>query len=124
MISARRLPVSTLSGPSIALALLLCGCVGIRNPAATGDPLVVTEAAPVELAEPAVLGEPPGPPLPLAARPEPRSADEVAAIETELELLARQRMDSTDRREIAALEARARELGRLVEAAQAGPLRR
>ena len=126
MISARRPAVSSLSGSAIALSVLLCGCVALHRPAATGDPLVITETEPaglMEPAEPALLEEPVEPELALAARPEPRSAEEVAAIEAELELLARRQSASGDRREIAALEARAKELQRLVAAAQAGPLR-
>ena len=50
----------------------------------------------------------------LAAREEPLTAQEVEAIQTELALIAERRATTTDVREIAALETRARELRRLV----------
>ena len=50
----------------------------------------------------------------LAAREEPLTAEEVEAIQTELALIAERRATTTDTREIAALETRARELRRLV----------
>jgi len=60
----------------------------------------------------------------LAKRPEPRGAPEVESIEAELALIAKRRETTTSEQEIAALEARARELQRLAEAAAATPLRR
>jgi hypothetical protein len=135
-----RLAVSTLVGPAAA-GLLLAGCLRPPGLDGAGDPLVITEASPAgagadsERTRAAAVAEmrtaaAGGEPLPavsqaeLAARPEPRTATEVAAIETELALIAERRAASADRREIAALEARARELQRLVAAARAGPLRR
>jgi hypothetical protein len=135
-----RLAVSTLAGPAAA-GLLLAGCLRPPGLDAAGDPLVITEASPAgpeadsartrfaavaEMRAAAAVGQP-QPAVSqaeLAARPEPRSATEVAAIEVELALIAERRAASADQREIAALEARARELQRLVAAARAGPLRR
>jgi hypothetical protein len=134
---------AALIGSAAALALL-AGCVGHR-PLAGGDPLVVTEetagepAADAEraaavaemraLADMATKGPPPQVPqvariAQLAARPEPKSAAEVAAIEAELTLIAERQAASADPQEIAALEARAKELEQLAAAAGAGPLRR
>lgn len=61
----------------------------------------------------------------LAGRAEPRPTTEVEAIETELTLIAERRAASADPGEIAALEARARELRKLLLAAQTdGGMRR
>jgi hypothetical protein len=110
----RRLSVSSFFG-SAALGLLLAGCTGLGPKlAAPGDPLVITDA--VEPAPGLTAAQ-------LAARPEPRSAAEVAALEAELEQVAQRRAESADPREIAALEERARELQLLAAAAKAWPLR-
>jgi hypothetical protein len=55
----------------------------------------------------------------LAARPEPRSLYDADAVEAELRLIAERRSAAADPAEIAALDARARELRRL-SAAQSG----
>lgn len=55
----------------------------------------------------------------LALRGEPRSVAEVEAIESELSVIAERRAKATDAREIAALDARAKELRRLALARQA-----
>lgn len=126
MISGRAIAFSIGGAWFAAVAATLGGCVAMR-PLASAEPPVVTEAKPAEPIEPAVAPGVPAQadaPQPLAARPEPKSAEEVAAIEAELLLLAERRSASSDRREIAALEARARELRRLAAtAAGAGPLR-
>lgn len=139
MISARRPSDSSWRGTAAALVLLLCGCVGAPHLGGTGGPLVITEAGPAAPASDAALTRaqvvrqqraearaaaeaPDVSTATLLARPEPRSAAEVAAIEAELDLIARRQAQSADRREMAALEARARELQRLVAAAEAGPL--
>src|SRR5262245_49167742 len=54
----------------------------------------------------------------LALRGEPRSVGEVQAIESELSVIAERRARTTDPREIAALDARAKELRRLALARQ------
>jgi hypothetical protein len=60
----------------------------------------------------------------LAARDEPLTAGEVEAIEAELALIARRRTGTASAGEIAALEARARELRRLVLQSTEDPVRR
>jgi hypothetical protein len=57
----------------------------------------------------------------LALRGEPRSVQDVQAIEAELAVIASQRSATTDPRELAALDKRAKELRRLALASQ--PLR-
>jgi hypothetical protein len=59
----------------------------------------------------------------LAAREEPRSVGEVQAIEAELLLIAKRRAAASDPAEVAALEARARELRRLAANQQPESLR-
>lgn len=116
----RRLSVSSPLG-LLALALVLAGC----TPGGLGRGLALAPSGPLVVAEPGPAGQTPAlSPTELAARPEPRSAAEVAAIEAELELVAKQRGGTADPREIAALEARAAELQRLAAAAAAGPIRR
>jgi hypothetical protein len=135
-------PVPALLAATGATGLLLCSCIGapdLRSP----DPLVVTESTPAspaagtptarevataEMRAAAAAGD--DQPYPdvfqpaqtnaLAARGEPRSAAEVAAIEAELLRIARRRASASDAAEVAALEARARELRRLAAAAQSG----
>ena len=123
---------------AIAVAILLASCVGA--PDLTGpDPLVVTETTPsgpaavtptareiatAEIRAAAEAGD--AQPFPdvfqstqtnaLAARSEPRSAGEIAAIEAELLQIARRRASASDAAEVAALEARAQELRRLAAA--------
>jgi hypothetical protein len=86
------------------------------SPAATGHTVAIAEiraeaAAGDEMAYPSVYS--PAQTAELAARPEPLTTTEVEAIQTELALIAERRARVTDAREIAALEARARELRRL-----------
>lgn len=136
----------SLAGAALALASMLGGCVGtgaggaFRGPlAATGDAAAAPDpeakaraAAVAEMRAAAeAASEQPYPSVyqvernrTLAARPEPRSVEEVAAIEAELALLAEQRSVTADPAEIAALDARAQELRRLFAAAQAGEVRR
>lgn len=59
----------------------------------------------------------------LAARPEPRAIPDVRAIETELAAIAERRAATSNAVEIAALDARARELRRLAVAAGQPDLR-
>jgi hypothetical protein len=54
----------------------------------------------------------------LALRGEPRSVQDVQAIEAELAVIASQRSATTDPRELAALDKRAKELRRLALASQ------
>jgi hypothetical protein len=130
----------------LALGLLVSGCVGTSR--LTGLP---PAAAPVATAAPAKPGADPTreevvaemraeaeqkgeAPYPdvfqtersarLALRPEPRGVPEAQAVMAELALIAKKREAATSEREIAALEARARELQRLVDAAGDPPLRR
>jgi hypothetical protein len=128
----RLLSVSSFFGP-IVVGFVLAGCsaagFGPRTAATPSDPLVVAEPPPTPetatTTPAAVAATTPAPTLAeLAARPEPRRASEVAAIEAELDLLAKQRAESADPAEIAALEARAAELKRLAATAGAGSLRR
>jgi hypothetical protein len=58
----------------------------------------------------------------LAAREEPLSTAEVEAIQAELALITERRAATSDAREIAALEARAKELRRLVLRSGAEPV--
>ncbi len=115
------------------LALALAGCTapgfGPRIAATQSDSLVVAEPPAAGQPAPATTAAAPAiAPAPsfaeLAARPEPRSVADVAAIEAQLDLVAKQRAESADPAEIAALEARAAELQRLAAAAGAGALRR
>jgi len=115
------------------LALLAGGCMAIPGHESS-DPLVVTESGTesaemtperaAAVAEIRAQAEASGF-LPfqdalqmeqttrLAARDEPRSVGEVQAIEAELLLIAERRAAASDPAELAALEARARELRRL-----------
>jgi hypothetical protein len=108
--------VSTLGATAAVCGLVLSGCMGEPRPGPRAE-----VSAPVENA---LLPGPEVTPAELAARPEPRSATEVAAIEAELALIAEQRAGGVSAGEIAALEARARELRRLVAAGEDVPLRR
>jgi hypothetical protein len=123
-------------------AALLGGCLGAAERGAT-DPLVITESSPAvasnlpqereavvaEIRAKAEAGQ--AMPFPevgisaeterLAARPEPRSAAEVEAIEAELALIARRRALSPDPAEIAALEARARTLRAMIPGQPGAP---
>jgi len=134
-------PVPALISAALAAGLLLCGCVGAPN-LTSPDPMIVTEAttpgpaaatptareiATAEMRAAAEAAE--SQPYPdvfqsaqtnaLAARSEPRSVGEIAAIEAELLQIARRRASASDAAEVAALEARAHELRRLA-AAQSG----
>ena len=133
-------PVPAKVSLAIATGLLLSGCVGAPDLEAR-DPLVVTETgsatpaanapgrelATAEMRAAAEAGD--SQPFPdvfqsaqtnaLAARGEPRSVGEIAAIEAELLQIARRRASASDAAEVAALEARAQELRRLA-AAQSG----
>ncbi len=145
MILAKCLPLTVNGALGAALGLALSGCTAAPGMRTATEPvvvpMVVTETGIVALeaseAEPAVavnpvaadapaadIAAPPVTAAALAARPEPRNAAEVAAIQAELELLAERRSAGASGRELAALEARAEELRRLIAAAQAGPLRR
>jgi len=119
-----------------ATAVLLGGCLSAPGLNAS-DPLVVTEgaqpasperaAAVASIRAEAQAGATQEIPdtseaqraASLAAREEPRSTAEVAAIEAELLLLAERRSAASDATEIAALDARARELRRLAGEAPA-----
>ena len=129
------------------LGLVTGGCVGARGGLAPGpsqavtDPALAGPEAEAELAQAAVVADmradaeaarqapdvsvtPAQRTAQLAARPEPRRIEEVAAIQAELLLIAERRASTFDPQEIAALEARERELRRLFAAAQAGEVRR
>lgn len=60
----------------------------------------------------------------LAARDEPISTEDVQAVTAELSEIARRRATATSAAEIAALDARAKELQRLAAAAAAGTVRK
>jgi len=113
--------------PVAALCAALSGCFGLPDldsteVAATNGMSPERAAAIAEMRAQAVAGE--KMPYPdafqaeqttrLAARDEPLTVPEVEAIEAELAQIAERRAIATDAREIAALEARARELRRLV----------
>lgn len=125
----------------LAAGTLLCGCVSGPALQSPGDAVIVTEAGLAEMpseaqsaraaavAEMRMQAEAAGgmrfPPAyqteqsrRLATRQEPKSMAEVAAIEAELAAIAARR-GAADPAEVAALEARARELRRLVAAKQA-----
>ncbi len=120
-----------------SLALALSGCVGVPGLDPEGEPVAVVDAdaeraaAVAEMRALAETGD--AMPFPdafqseqtarLAMRGEPRSLAEVQALEAELTLIAERRAAASDPREIAALEARARELRRLALLAGAGRLR-
>ena len=141
----RRQWLVPLIGATVGLGLLVGGCVGPRGGAAPdvslagADPALTQAEA--ELTRAAIVADiraraeaAGGRPYSaaddaartaaLAARPEPRSVQEVAAIQAELLLIAELRAGALDPQEIAALEARERELRRLFAAAQAGEVRR
>lgn len=124
--------------PASGLALALAGCVGglpAFDPEATSsvEPARNPEraAAVAEMRAQAASGD--SMPYPdvfqsaqvtrLAVREEPRTVQDVQAIEIELASIAERRAGSRDATEIAALDARARELRRLVLAASNGNLR-
>ena len=116
-----------------ASALALSGCVGIpgfdpeNSPTASAPSSPERAEALAEIRAQAKAGD--TMPFPdayqsvqtsrLASREEPRSIAEVQAIEAELTLIAEQRSATSDPREIAALDARAKELRRLALASQA-----
>jgi hypothetical protein len=118
------------------LPVALSACTALRSFDPDGEPVPVTAASPeraAALADMRAQAEA-GDTMPfpdafqaeqsqrLALRDEPRSVPEVQAIQTELALIAERRAATRDPREIAALDARAKELRRLALAAQ--PLRR
>ncbi len=119
--------------PAAGLWLGLSGCLGMPDihSATTADVSSPRAEAIAEIRAEAAAGD--HMPYPdafraeqtarLAARDEPLSVADVQAIQTELGLIAERRAATTDAREIAALEARARELRRLVLANQATPVR-
>jgi hypothetical protein len=113
----------------LAAAGVLCaavsGCFGLPDldsPAAMTEPATPRAAAVAEMRAEAAAGD--KMPYPdafqadqtreLAAREEPLSVAEVDAIQAELALIADRRAKTTNAREIASLEARARELRRLM----------
>ncbi len=116
-----------------AAVLALSGCLGVPNLKATAAlPADVTPeraAAIAEIRAQAAAGDKGHYPnvfqsertMRLAAREEPLSVADVEAIQVELTLIAEKRAAATDAREIAALEARARELRRLALRAGAEP---
>jgi hypothetical protein len=124
--------LSTVSG-AMLLTVALAGCVGMPDldPKANTAPLTATSperaAAIAEMRAEAKAGD--EMPFPdafqaeqtarLAARGEPRSMQDVQAIQAELTLIADSRSKTSDAREIAALDARAKELRRLALAAGA-----
>lgn len=143
----RRQRLVPLIGATVGLGLLVGGCVGPRGGAAPdvslagADPALTQAEAEAELTRAAIVADiraraeaAGGRPYSaaddaartaaLAARPEPRSVQEVAAIQAELLLIAELRAGALDPQEIAALEAREQELRRLFAAAQAGEVRR
>lgn len=128
-----------------ALATLLSGCLGTPDLESSGDPLVVTEGdAPTVIPSPErqaaiaeirdrarAAGELPYPDAfqseqtaRLAARDEPRSVADIQAIGAELSAIAELREQAVTPGDIAALDARARELRRLAAAAEPPVLRR
>lgn len=120
---------------SAAALLALAACQGVpgvdsvRQPMASAAPAMSPEraAAVAEMRAMAEAGD--RMPFPdafqteqrarLVLRSEPRSVVEVQAIEAELTVIAERRTVATDPHEIAALEARAKELRRLALAADA-----
>jgi hypothetical protein len=119
----RRAAAGLLAG---ALALACGGCFGVPDieagaPAAGAVPATPRDRAIAEMHAEAVAGD--RMPYPstvqanraaLAARSEPLSTQQVEAIQTELSLIAAKRAQTSDAKEIAALDARARELRREV----------
>jgi hypothetical protein len=95
---------------------VLSGCIGPGGARLAGKPEPLAVAVPEPVSVTSVTE--------LAARPEPRSTTEVAEIEAELDLIARRRAAGASPRERAAMEARAKELQRLVAAEGAASLRR
>ncbi len=127
------------------MVLVLAGCMGQPNLDSSADTRVVTAAdAPSPDVTPeraAVVAEMRGRAemveataypdafrggrtRELAARPEPRSVSDVAAIQAELAAIARQKQGQVSPQELALLEARARELRRLAAQSQPGTIRR
>jgi hypothetical protein len=120
---------AALSGPF--LAIFLTGCLGVPD---VDQPGAVTSTSPAraaviaEMRAKAAAGD--QMPYPdafqinqtvrLAAREEPLSLGTVQEIETELAQIADRRARSTDAAEIAALDARARQLRKLALAAAGG----
>ncbi len=122
--------------PAVVLCTAMSGCFGIpdvrpESTAIGADPGTPRAAAIAEMRAEASAGD--STPYPdvfqvekakrLAAREEPLGVQEVDAIQAELALIAQQRAATTDAREIAALEARARELRRLVLRSGTEPVR-
>jgi hypothetical protein len=130
----------------VALALAPTGCLGPANLDSAGDPLVVTEtaaagqSADIDPARAAAIADIRGRaiaaadlPYPdafqaeqtlrLAARSEPRSVPDAAAVEAELAAISRAEKGTITAAELAALKAREAELRRLLAAARAGALR-
>src|SRR5205814_6237990 len=111
----------------VASGLLLGGCAGMSGPDPAGKPAPLASinparaAAVTEMRAEASAGD--RMPFPdayqseqaarLASREEPRSVEGVRAIEAELADIADRRAKTTDAREIASLDARAKELRRL-----------
>jgi len=136
-----------ISGLAAVIATgLATGCVGPPDLDAANDPLVVTETAPpgtrvdsrpdraaavAEMRAKAEAGE--TMPFPdafqaaqtarLAARPEPKPINDVAAIEAELAGLAERQRAAIDAGEIAGLKTREAELRRLLAEARAEDIR-
>ena len=123
--------------PAAALCAALTGCFGLPDldsaEVAAGPDMSPERASAIaEMRAEAVAGE--KLPYPdafqseqtarLAARSEPMTMSQVGAMQAELGLIADRRAVATDAREIAALEARARELRKLVLQMGSEPVRR
>ena len=127
---SRKLPPQ-LSG--MLLSVVLAGCVGVSGLDPEAPPASVAATGPeraAAIAEMRAAAEA-GDQMPFpdafqaeqtarfAARGEPRTVEDVLAIQAELALIAERRSKTSDAREIAALDARAKELRRLALAARA-----
>jgi hypothetical protein len=120
---------------SISCLLMgLCACSGMRAADTRGEPVVASAAvsperavAIAEMRAQAEAGDNMAFPDPfqaeqtrrLALRGEPRTTEDVQAIQAELSLIAARRSAATNPQEIARLDARAKELRRLALAAGA-----
>ncbi len=119
-------------------ALALCGCFGIPDIQAAGDPLGGPGASPersaavaemrAEAAEGDHMRYPPvfqeDQVTRLAARSEPMSTAEADSLKAELEAISTARQATTDTTQIALLDAREEELRRLLQRAPTEELRK
>jgi hypothetical protein len=129
----RSAPFLTRPPAVFALALALAGCSSMSILRPPAEPVAIASTNPeraaaiADMRAQAEAGD--AMPFPdvyqteqtnrLALRGEPRSIAEVQAIEAELTVIAERRAATTDPREIAALDKRAKELRRLALASQA-----